>query len=96
MVPGQNENRMHLTFICNSCSILMKFLPTECQKRDRMYFSVIIFKYFLEEQFLSNHDLNANLNYLSLNVLSLYCIFDVQNLALCKNIIKIEQELTLE
>ena len=48
-----------------------------------MYFSVIIFKYFLEAQILNIHDLNANLNYLSSNVLSLYCIFDVQNLVLC-------------
>ena len=31
------------------------------------------------------HDLNTNLNYLSLKVLSLYCIFDVQNLVLCLN-----------
>jgi hypothetical protein len=30
-----------------------------------MYFSVIIFKYFLEAQILNIHDLNANLNYLS-------------------------------
>jgi hypothetical protein len=46
---------------------------------------VIILKYFLEAQILNIHDLNTNLNYLSLNVLSLYCIFDVQNLALCLN-----------
>ena len=44
---------------------------------------MIIFKYFLEAQILNIHDLNANLNYLSSNVLSLYCIFDVQNLVLC-------------
>jgi hypothetical protein len=30
-------------------------------------------------------DLNTNLNYLSSNVLSLYCIFDIQNLVLCLN-----------
>jgi hypothetical protein len=29
--------------------------------------------------------LNTNINYLSSNVLSLYCIFDVQNLVLCLN-----------
>jgi len=45
---------------------------------------VIIFKYFLEAQILNIHDLNANLNYLSSNVLSLYCIF-VQNFVLCLN-----------
>jgi hypothetical protein len=46
---------------------------------------VIIFKYFLETHILNIHDLNANLNYLSSNVLSLYGIFDVQNLVLCLN-----------
>ena len=46
---------------------------------------MIILKYFLEAQILNIHDLNTNLNYLSSNVLSLYCIFDVQNLALCLN-----------
>jgi hypothetical protein len=44
---------------------------------------VIILKYFLEIQILNIHDLNTNLNYLSSNVLSLYCIFDVQNLVSC-------------
>jgi hypothetical protein len=39
----------------------------------------------LEAQILNIHDLNANLNYLSSNVLSLYCIFDVQNFVLCLN-----------
>ena len=29
--------------------------------------------------------LSTNLNYLSSNILSLYCIFDVQNLVLCLN-----------
>jgi hypothetical protein len=43
---------------------------------------VIILKYFLEAQILNIHDLSTNLNYLSSNVLSLYCIFDVQNLVL--------------
>ena len=38
-----------------------------------------------EAQILNIHDLNTNLNYLSSNVLSLYCIFDVQNLVLCLN-----------
>ena len=61
----------------NSCSILMK--------RERTQFSVIILKYFLGAQILNVHDLNTNLNYLSPNVLSLYCIFDVQNLVLCLN-----------
>jgi hypothetical protein len=46
---------------------------------------VIILKYILEAQILNTHDLNINLNYLSSNVLSLYCIFDVQNLVLCLN-----------
>ena len=46
---------------------------------------MIIFKYFLEAQILNIHDLNTNLNYLSSNVLSLYCIFDVQNFVLCLN-----------
>ena len=55
------------------CSILMKVLPIEA----------IILKYFLEAQILNIRDLNANLNYLSSNVLSLYGIFDVQNLVLC-------------
>ena len=36
-------------------------------------------------QILNVHDLNTSLNYLSSNVLSLYCIFDVQNLVLCLN-----------
>ena len=46
---------------------------------------MIIFKYFLGAQILNVHDLSTNLNYLSSNVLSLYCIFDVQNLVLCLN-----------
>ena len=46
---------------------------------------MIILKYFLEAKILNIHDLNTNLNYLSSNVLSLYCIFDVQNLVLCLN-----------
>ena len=46
---------------------------------------MIILKYFLEAQILNIHDLNTSLNYLSSNVLSLYCIFDVQNLVLCLN-----------
>ena len=46
---------------------------------------MIILKYILEAQILNTHDLNINLNYLSSNVLSLYCIFDVQNLVLCLN-----------
>ena len=46
---------------------------------------MIIFKYFLEAQILNIHDLNANLNYSSSNVLSLYCIFDVQSFVLCLN-----------
>ena len=48
----------------------MKFLPTE---------------YFLGAQILNVDDLNTNFNYLSSNVLSLYCIFDVPNLVLCLN-----------
>ena len=36
-------------------------------------------------QILNVHDLNTSLNYLSSNVLSLYCIFDVQILVLCLN-----------
>ena len=46
---------------------------------------MIILKYFLEAQILNIHDLNTSLNYFSSNVLSLYCIFDVQNLVLCLN-----------
>ena len=46
---------------------------------------MIILKYFLEAQILNTHDLITNLNYFSSNVLSLYCIFDVQNLVLCLN-----------
>ena len=46
---------------------------------------MIILKYFLEAQILNTHDLNTNLNYMSSHVLSLYCIFDVQNLVLCLN-----------
>jgi hypothetical protein len=40
-----------------------------------MQFSVIILKYIFEAQILNIHDLNTNLNYLSSNVLSLYCVF---------------------
>ena len=46
---------------------------------------MIILKYFLGAQILNIHDLNTNLNYLSSNILSLYCIFDVQNLVLYLN-----------
>ena len=60
----------------------MKFSPTEVRSTE---FSVIILKYFLGAQILNVHDLNTNLNYLSSNILSLYCIFDVQNLVLCLN-----------
>jgi hypothetical protein len=52
---------------------------------DFLLFENIIPKYFLGAQILNVHDLNTNLNYLSSNVLSLYCIFDVQNLVLCLN-----------
>ena len=61
----------------------MKVLPTEVRTYE--VFFVIILKYFLEAQILNIHDLNTNLNYLSSDVLSLYCIFDVQNLVLCLN-----------
>jgi hypothetical protein len=44
---------------------------------------VIIFKKKIEAQILNIHDLKTNLNYLSSNVLSLYCVFDVRNLVLC-------------
>jgi hypothetical protein len=54
----------------------MKFLPTEAR-------TYVVF--FLGAQILNVHDLNTNLNYLSSNILSLYCIFDVQNLVLCLN-----------
>ena len=45
----------------------------------------------MEAQILNIHDLNTILNYLSSNVLLLYCIFDVKNLVLFLNreIIKI-------
>jgi hypothetical protein len=46
---------------------------------------VIILQYFLGAQILNVHDLSTNLNYLSSKVISLYCIFDVQNLVLCLN-----------
>ena len=46
---------------------------------------MIILKYFLGAQILNVHDLSANLIYLSSNLLSLYCIFDIQNLVLCLN-----------
>ena len=46
---------------------------------------MIILKYFLGAQILNVHDLNTNLNHLSSNVLSLHCIFDVQNIVLCLN-----------
>jgi hypothetical protein len=39
----------------------------------------------LEAQILNIHDLNTILNYLSSNVLLLYCIFDVKNLVLFLN-----------
>jgi hypothetical protein len=57
----------------------MKFLPTEATTY------VVFCDYFLGAQILNVHDLNTNLNYLSSNVLSLYYIFDVQNLVLCLN-----------
>jgi hypothetical protein len=57
----------------------MIFLPTEA----RTY--VACSEYFLGAQILNVHDLNTNLNYLSSNILSLHCIFDVQNLVLCLN-----------
>ena len=44
---------------------------------------MIISKYFFEAHILNIHDLNTNLNDLSSNVLSLYCVFYVQNLDLC-------------
>ena len=44
---------------------------------------MIIFKYIFEAQILNIHDLNTNLNYLSSKVLSLYCVFDIQNVVLC-------------
>ena len=61
----------------------MKVLPTEARTYVVFcdYFKII----FLEAQILNIHDLNTNLNYLSSNVLALYCIFDVQNLVLCLN-----------
>ena len=46
---------------------------------------MIILQYFLGAQILNVHDLSTNLNYLSSKVISLYCIFDVQNLVLCLN-----------
>ena len=60
----------------------MKFLPTEA--RTYAVF-VIILKYVLGAQILNVHDLNTNLNYLSSNILSLYCILDVLNLVLYLN-----------
>jgi hypothetical protein len=60
----------------------MTFLPTEAST---YVVFCDCFKIFLGAQILTVHDLNTKLNYLSLNVLSLYCIFDVQNLVLCLN-----------
>jgi hypothetical protein len=57
-------------------------------KARTMYFSVIIFKYFLEAQILNIHDLNANLNYLSSNLLSL-CKTTFKSVFVGKKIIKI-------
>ena len=52
---------------------------------------MIILKYFLGSQISNVHDLNTKLNYLSSNVLSLHCIFDVQNsvVRLNRDLIKI-------
>jgi hypothetical protein len=58
----------------------MIFLPAEA--RTYVVFCDDI-KIFFEEQILNIHDLNTNLNYLSSNVLSLYCVFDVRNFVLC-------------
>ena len=44
---------------------------------------MIISKYLFEAQILVIHDLNIKLNNLSSKVLSLYFVFDVQNLDLC-------------
>ena len=60
----------------------MKVLPTE----ERTYVVFCdYFKILFGAHILNVHDLNTNLNYLSSNVLSLYCIFNVQNLVLCLN-----------
>jgi len=58
----------------------MKFLPTEVRTYVVFY---DYFKIFFDAQILNIHNLNTNLNYLSSKVLSLYCIFEVQNLVLC-------------
>ena len=44
---------------------------------------MIILKYVFEAQILVIHDLNIKINNLSSKVLSLYFVFDVQNLGLC-------------
>ena len=71
----------------NSCLILMKFLPTEVRSENVCNFLWLFLNIFWKH-ILNFHDLNAYLNYLSSNVLSLYCIFDVQNFALCLNMLK--------
>ena len=72
------------TTIFQSIIPLFDFDESFTNRRENVR-SVIILKYFLEAQILNIHDLNTNLNYLSSNVLSLYGIFDVQNLVLCLN-----------
>ena len=60
--------------------MLMKFLSSKA----RMYVVYCDnFKSLFEAQILNIHELNTHLNYLSSKVLSLYCVFDVQYLALC-------------
>ena len=60
----------------------MTFLPTEAR-------TYVVFCDYLKKnlgaQILNVHGLSTNLNYWSSNILSLYCIFDVQNLVLCLN-----------
>ena len=58
----------------------MKFLPTKVRTYVVFY---DYYKIFFEARILNIHELNTYLSYLSSKVLSLYCIFDVQNLALC-------------
>ena len=73
------------TTIFQSIIPLFDFDESFTNRRENVLVFCDYFKIFLEAQILNIHDLNTNLNYLSSNVLSLYGIFDVQNLVLCLN-----------
>jgi hypothetical protein len=60
-----------------------EFIFYYTQRRAKSIRSLIFYYIFHIKPHI--HDLNTSLNYFSSNVLSLYCIFDVQNLILCLN-----------